>query len=119
MADVRMGVLGLRQHCPGSAHLPAISRNDQAKLAAVCDTSAERAEESAAKWGAESGFTDYREMYEKANLDAVVIATPNYAHRDQAIAAAQARDQRGRRETPGRDKRRGLGYRQRVQTRPG
>ena len=89
MADVRMGVLGCGSIAQ-IAHLPAISRNDQATLAAVCDTSAERAEEAAAKWGAESRFTDYREMYEKAHLDAVVIATPNYAHRNQAIAAAQA-----------------------------
>jgi predicted dehydrogenase len=35
-------------------------------------------------------FSDYRELLSKAELDAVVIATPHHLHSEQAIAAAEA-----------------------------
>ncbi len=89
MADVRMGVIGCGSIAE-IAHFPSIALQPEAKLAAVCDANQGRAEAAAAKWGAEQWFTDYRTMFEKAHLDAVVIATPNNVHRNQAIAAAQA-----------------------------
>ncbi len=36
------------------------------------------------------GYVDYREMYEKENLDAVVIATPLHVHAQQTIDALDA-----------------------------
>jgi predicted dehydrogenase len=71
------------------AHLPSIARCPEARLVAVCDANADRAQAVAAKWGAEQWFTDHRQMFEKAGLDAVVIATPNNLHRNQAVAAAR------------------------------
>ena len=87
MGNVKMGVLGCGSIAE-IAHFPSIARCAGAKLAAVCDTDAAAAEAAAAKWGAERWFTDYRELFEKAKLDAVVIATPNNVHRNQAVAAA-------------------------------
>ncbi len=72
------------------AHLPSIKKTPEAELEAVCDINPQRLREVAERWGAKATFTDYREMFEKANLDAVVIATPNNVHRNQAIAAAKA-----------------------------
>jgi predicted dehydrogenase len=88
MSDVKMGVVGCGSIAE-IAHFPSIAARKEAKLVAVCDASADTAQKAAAKWGAELWFTDYREMYAKAKLDAVVIATPNNVHRNQAIAAAQ------------------------------
>jgi len=89
MKEIRMGVVGCGSIAE-IAHFPSIARCKEAKLAAVCDINPATVEAAAAKWGAEHFFTDYRKMYEKAKLDAVVIATPNNVHRNQAIAAAQA-----------------------------
>ena len=89
MADVKMGVIGCGSIAE-IAHLPSIAKCEEASLVAVCDLDAECAQATAAKWGAEQWFTDYRTMFEQAGLDAVVIATPNNLHRNQAIAAAQA-----------------------------
>jgi len=89
MAEVKMGVVGCGSIAE-IAHLPSIAGQPEARLIAVCDIDADRAQAAAAKWGAQQWFTDYREMYEKAKLDAVVIATPNNVHRNQAVAAAQA-----------------------------
>jgi predicted dehydrogenase len=87
MSDVKMGVVGCGSIAE-IAHFPSIAARKEAKLVAVCDVNADTAQKAAAKWGAEQWFTDYREMYAKAKLDAVVIATPNNVHRNQAIAAA-------------------------------
>ena len=89
MVNVRMGVIGCGSIAE-IAHFPSIDRRDEATLVAVCDINADQAQAVAAKWGAEQWFTDYRTMFEKAKLDAVVIATPNNVHRNQAVAAAQA-----------------------------
>ena len=72
------------------AHLPSIKKTPEAELEAVCDIDPKRVKEVAEKWGAKYTFTDYREMFKKVKLDAVVIATPNNMHRNQAIAAAKA-----------------------------
>lgn len=56
----------------------------------MCDIDSKRVKEVAKEWGAKSVFTDYREMFKKVELDAVMIATPNNVHRNQAIAAAKA-----------------------------
>lgn len=87
MGDVRMGVLGCGSIAE-IAHFPSIARCKGARLAAVCDNEASVAEAAAKKWGAERWFTDYRDLFAKAKLDAVVIATPNNGHRNQAVAAA-------------------------------
>ncbi len=89
MSEVRMGVIGCGS-ISELAHLPSITARPEVRLVAVCDTNAERARAAAARWGAQQWFTDYRELYEKAGLDAVVIASPNNVHCNQAIGAAKA-----------------------------
>ena len=89
MADIKMGVIGCGSIAE-IAHFPSIDLHEEAALLAVCERRCRSAQASAAKWGAEEWFTDYREMFDKANLDAVVIATPNNVHRNIAVAAAKA-----------------------------
>jgi predicted dehydrogenase len=73
------------------AHFASIAKTPEARLIACCDINPDTAAQAAAKYGAEAWYTDYRAMYsERTDLDAVIIATPNNHHRNQAIAAAQA-----------------------------
>ncbi|MCF7853387.1 MAG: Gfo/Idh/MocA family oxidoreductase [Candidatus Pacebacteria bacterium] len=51
---------------------------------AACDTNKEKLSAFTAKHPAVSAHTDYREMREKADLDAVVISTPNWLHQEMA-----------------------------------
>lgn len=60
---------------------------EEAKLTAVCDIDGKNAEASTKKCGAEQLFINYKEIFEKDKLDAVVITTPNNVHRNQAIVA--------------------------------
>ncbi|HDK27654.1 MAG TPA: Gfo/Idh/MocA family oxidoreductase [Candidatus Atribacteria bacterium] len=73
------------------AHLPSIEKTEGAQLVAVCDINEKTVKSTAQKWGAKYWFTDYKEMFKKCDeLDAVIIATPNNVHRNQAVAAAKA-----------------------------
>jgi len=85
----RMAVLGCGSIAE-IAHFPSIARTPEAELAACCDTDAGRARSAAERWNAKSWYTDYREMFRQCELDAVIIATPNNVHRNQALAAAKA-----------------------------
>ena len=89
MANIKIGVIGCGSIAE-IAHFPSIAKCKEAKLVAVCDIDGEHAEATAKKWGAEQWFTDYKEMFKKIKLDAVIIATPNNLHRNQAIFAAKS-----------------------------
>jgi predicted dehydrogenase/GNAT superfamily N-acetyltransferase len=58
-----------------------------ARVHAVCDIQADKLDECAARFGAAEKYTDYAEMLEKSDLDAVVIGTPMPLHVPQSIEA--------------------------------
>ena len=89
MDKFKLGVIGCGSIAE-IAHFPAIKKYEGAVLEAVCDIDKDHVEQTAKKWGASKWYTDYRKMFEKANLDAVIIASPNNHHRNHAIAAANA-----------------------------
>ncbi len=82
----RIGIIGLGSM--GYIHLKilASSFKDKAVLAAVCDVSDEALNKARAL-GVTRLYKDYNEMLEKESLDAVIIATPPYLHKEQAIRA--------------------------------
>jgi predicted dehydrogenase len=70
-------------------HVPAIRLDPRAELVAACDSDAELLHERGKQWKVGSLSTDYREICESDLVQAVVIATPNFTHREIALAAAQ------------------------------
>jgi predicted dehydrogenase len=78
------GILG-EEHATVFSHAPEI------ELVAVCDTNAERAKAVAAKYGARQWTTDYQELLKNPDIQAVSVATPDFAHRDITLAAVQAK----------------------------
>lgn len=90
MAKFGIGVVGCGSIAE-IAHFPSIKKTPEAELISVCDADPRRAEGAARKWGAKRSYTDYNRMFtDSDDLDAVIIATPNNAHRNQAVAAARA-----------------------------
>lgn len=61
-------------------HLPALASHPRARTTAICGRSRARAEDLAATWGIPQVYTDFAEMIDQAELDAIVIATPNNMH---------------------------------------
>jgi predicted dehydrogenase len=82
MEHLRFGIIGIKGMGRGHAH--ALAGIERARLAAVADLDLAAAERLAGEHGAQA-FTDYRQMLERVELDAVIIATPHYLHAPMAL----------------------------------
>lgn len=67
-------------------HLVPASVLEESELVAVCDVKEDRAKAAAEEYGAKA-YTDYKEMIEKEELDAVHICLPHYLHTKVACYA--------------------------------
>ncbi|MFO0960275.1 MAG: Gfo/Idh/MocA family oxidoreductase [Isosphaeraceae bacterium] len=70
-------------------HVPGIRLDPRASLAAVCDTDPALLERRKAEWGLDRATTDPLEICRDPNVDALIIATPNFTHREIAVEAAK------------------------------
>ena len=84
---VRVGVVGLNGI--GGGHAQALSEMDRAELVAVADLKEELVQDTARKLGVNS-WTDFRDMVEGEDLDAVVIATPHHLHAPMGLHCLKA-----------------------------
>jgi len=87
---LKIGIIGsggIAQGCHmrGYAAIP-----DLCEIVACCDVNADTAAAAAAKFDVKKTYTDYREMLEKENLDAVSVATPNKYHMQPTVDALKA-----------------------------
>lgn len=75
----------------GSRHVEAIRELDE-KVDATClvDNDADFVNEKANEFGIEKMYTDYADVLQDDDVDAVDICTPHHLHCGQAIAAAEA-----------------------------
>jgi predicted dehydrogenase len=90
MSDrVRIGIVGTSGY-PELIYLPVFSSHKNVELVAICGRNSIRAAEVAAKYEIPHVFNDYRKMIEQANLDAIVIATPDDLHYVMAMDALGA-----------------------------
>ena len=80
MSKVRVGIIGAGNiaglHARGYANAP------NAELRAVCDANGDRARERAAQWGAAKSYTDYRDLLDDPEVDAVDARLLHSAHRN-------------------------------------
>ncbi len=88
MKKVGFGVIGLGLW--GETHVKAYTQHGHAELVKVCDLNAERAKAMAKQYGVKEYCTDYRELLKDDRIAAVSIATPDFAHKRLAVAAARA-----------------------------
>ena len=85
---IRFGVIGVGLW--GEVHAEIYSNHPYAALAAVCDRDSKRAKQVAQAYGAERVYTDFRDLAADPGIDAVAVVTPDFAHRDPIVAAAEA-----------------------------
>ena len=83
MDQVKIGIIGVGNM--GSAHVVSIGQLANAKLTAICDINPEKLK----RYNPEEIqlFTDSKEFFRKADIDAVIVATPHYFHVPLAIEA--------------------------------
>lgn len=74
----------------GSFHCKTLSALPNAEIAAVCDLDPARARSMQEQFGARKAYTDYRELIADPEVEAVTVATPDFAHADIVLAAITA-----------------------------
>ena len=74
VAIIGTGSIALANHLPGLALCP------QAKVVALCDENEATLERAAQPTGIKWTYTDYRNLLKRDDVDAVIIATPNFSH---------------------------------------
>lgn len=87
MSEIGVGVIGLGW---GQLQIEALSHVKDARVVAVCDVDAERAESVAKNHGVAKTYADYRELIEDSNVHLVSIAVPSNLHKISACAAIEA-----------------------------
>lgn len=87
MQAKKVGVIGAGLW--GKAQAEVFASHPGIDLVAICDLDGPRAEGLATQYGARP-YSDVERMFADEALDAVGIATPDHAHRDVVIAAAEA-----------------------------
>jgi predicted dehydrogenase len=84
--QIRVGIVGLGM---GRFHMQHYVKSPHAKLQALCDMNQELLRNTAAEFSVPQTFAGFEEFLEKAEIDAVSIAVPNYLHKPMAIAALE------------------------------
>ncbi len=88
MTALNVGLVGCG--VMGHHYARVITDCGHCRLAAVCDLEPARGRQCAGEWGAGGVFTDHGDMLGTAKLDAVVVATPDFAHREVVCDALAA-----------------------------
>jgi len=90
MGKVKVGVVGLGNL--GELHVRHLQNKiADSEVVAVCDVFPDRVKMIQEKYGVSKGYTDYDEMLQKEELDAVAIVTNVQTHKDLIIKACDAK----------------------------
>ncbi len=88
MSKVGFGLIGCGNW--GRIHARAYTASTAARLVAVCDQDAGRAAALAGEFGISNHLADWRALIAHPDIQAVGIATPDFAHGEIALAAIRA-----------------------------
>ena len=83
---VKVGLVGLGGVCE-AVHYPGFSRIPGVEIAALCDPVEGLRLRRRDEWGVTETFGDYGEFLSRSGVDAVVVAVPNYLHKDLILGA--------------------------------
>lgn len=86
---MKIGIIGCGT-IANNAHIPSYMNNAKAEIKYFCDIIPERAEAAVEKYNCGIAVTDYKEVLNDPEIEAVSICTPNKAHSEIAIEALNA-----------------------------
>ena len=85
--ELGIGFIGLRM---GSGQLRQVTGSRGARVAAICDLDKEHVASLGREFDIPLATTDYRELVEHPEVDIVSVATPDYLHLEQTVAAFES-----------------------------
>ncbi len=74
----------------GRGNLKNCAQHPDVVVTGICDVWKSRRDQTVAEYPTAKGYSDYRELLEQKNVDAVIIATPPHWHCLQAVDACKA-----------------------------
>src|SRR5579864_8706637 len=84
VAIIGSGAIALANHMPGFALCP------DTKVVALCDSNPAVLEKARQSTGIKNTYSDYRELLNRDDVNAVLVATPNVFHAPITLAAIAA-----------------------------
>jgi predicted dehydrogenase len=84
VAIIGSGQIALANHLPGFALCP------DTRVVALCDSNPAVLEKAARQTGITAAYTDYKQAIGRDDVNAILIATPNFLHAPIALAAIAA-----------------------------
>ncbi len=75
----------------GMDHLHSLTTCHRAAAVALAETNPQRAREGTVRNGVPRSYSDYHELLEQPDIDAVIVALPNHLHAPVVIEALKAR----------------------------
>lgn len=85
---VGIGIVGVGQ-VSDYHHFPGIELDPRAKLVGICDTNPDLLAQKAADWNVEFQTQNPIELVQNRDVDAIIVATPNFTHLEICLEAAK------------------------------
>ncbi|MEO0094119.1 MAG: Gfo/Idh/MocA family oxidoreductase [candidate division WOR-3 bacterium] len=85
---LRVGIIGCGAQAQ-LAYLPALKRNHSCEVVALCDTDVRKLNLLGSRYDIKKRYDDFDDLRNDPDIDAVIIATPNYLHAPMAIGAME------------------------------
>ena len=88
MNKAKIGIIGAGWWAT-EVHIPNLKLRDDVELVSVCKLEEDQLKFVKEKFGFKYASTDFKKMLEFEPLDGVIVASPHYAHYDNAKAALE------------------------------
>ncbi len=88
MDQIRIGIIGIG--IMGDLYAKIYSAHPLSRVVAACARNQEKVDDFLRRHQIANGYTDYRKMLERSDLDAVVVATPDHHHFAPTRAALES-----------------------------
>ena len=86
MDKKKIGIVGTSQFSQ-NMYFKNLKNHDLGYINAICGSNPDRTKKIAEEWGFTHYYTDYIEMVESGNIDALIVVTPNYLHHPITMSA--------------------------------
>ncbi|QQS37385.1 MAG: Gfo/Idh/MocA family oxidoreductase [Ignavibacteriales bacterium] len=90
MDKTKVGIIGLGGIAQ-LVHLPNLNKMNNVAVSSVAEVKRSRLDTIADKFNISARYTDYKDLLEKSECDAVIIATPTHTHKDIALDCLKAK----------------------------
>jgi predicted dehydrogenase len=85
---LRIGIIGCGAQAQ-FAYIPALKKNHSCEIVAICDSDVRKLNLFGTRFDIKKRYDDFDDLRNDADIDAVIIATPNYLHAPMAIGAME------------------------------